>query len=89
MRPFRPECAAVQSQQLSSTAPFLFLRYVLQYVGGRLVNQALRKTGASDELPALLKQLADLRADSTRQERERNRYKLIVDNPTSNGAAQP
>ena len=37
-RPFRPECAAVQPQQLSSPPPFPSLRYVLQYVRRRLVH---------------------------------------------------
>ncbi len=41
--------------------------------------QALRKTGKKDELPALLKKLADLRQQATVEERERNRYKLIID----------
>jgi tetratricopeptide (TPR) repeat protein len=45
--------------------------------------QGLRKTGAKSEIPELLKRLAELRAESSRQEIERNRYKLVVDdNPT-------
>lgn len=39
--------------------------------------QALRKSGKKDEIPNLLKQLADLRTESTRQESERFRYKLV------------
>ena len=37
----------------------------------------LRKTGQKDELPALLKRLAELRQKATREEGEHNRYKLI------------
>lgn len=40
--------------------------------------QALRKTGKTDELPALLKRLAELRQQATEEEREHNRYKLVV-----------
>ncbi len=39
--------------------------------------QALRKTGDKAELPELLKRLADLRREATKQEEQRNRYKLI------------
>ena len=39
--------------------------------------QALRKAGNQQELPALLKRLAELRAESTKEEREHNRYKLV------------
>jgi tetratricopeptide (TPR) repeat protein len=42
--------------------------------------QGLRKTGAKSEIPGLLKRLADLRAESSKQEIERNRYKLVQDN---------
>lgn len=41
--------------------------------------QALRKTGQKEELPALLKRLAQLRQQATEEERERNRYKLVVE----------
>ena len=51
--------------------------------------QALRKTGEKGELPGLLKRLADLRAEATRQERERNRYKLVEDGEPANQPAQP
>jgi tetratricopeptide (TPR) repeat protein len=37
----------------------------------------LRRTGHSEELPALLQQLAQLRQKATREEGEHNRYKLI------------
>jgi tetratricopeptide (TPR) repeat protein len=39
---------------------------------------ALRKTGEQAEIPELLKKLAKARQDATRQEAERNRYKLVV-----------
>ena len=37
----------------------------------------LRRTGQKDELPPLLQRLAELRRNATREEGERNRYKLI------------
>jgi tetratricopeptide (TPR) repeat protein len=39
---------------------------------------ALRKTGDQAEIPDLLKRLAKARQDATKQEGERNRYKLVV-----------
>jgi tetratricopeptide (TPR) repeat protein len=48
--------------------------------------QALRKTGQTEELPELLKRLAQLREQATKEENERNRYKLLEDEPAS---AQP
>ena len=39
--------------------------------------QALRKSGRQDDLPDLLKRLAELRLDGTRDENQRNRYKLV------------
>ncbi len=39
---------------------------------------ALRKTNDQAEIPDLLKRLAKARQDATRQEGERNRYKLVV-----------
>jgi tetratricopeptide (TPR) repeat protein len=39
--------------------------------------QALRKTGQQGEIPDLLKRLAQLREQATKEERERYRYKLI------------
>ncbi len=47
--------------------------------------QALRKTGQTGEIPDVLKRLAKARQDATREEGERNRYKLVVD---STGAAK-
>ncbi|HKN37261.1 MAG TPA: tetratricopeptide repeat protein [Terriglobales bacterium] len=38
--------------------------------------QALRKTGKKEEIPALLKRLADLREQAAKEDRERYRYKL-------------
>jgi len=43
----------------------------------------LRKTGQRDELPALLKRLAELRQKATQEEGEHNRYKLIEQTETS------
>jgi tetratricopeptide (TPR) repeat protein len=42
--------------------------------------QALRKTDDKTELPDLLKRLAQLRQDATKQEEQRSRYKLIEGN---------
>lgn len=39
--------------------------------------QALRKSGQTNEIPGLLKQLADLRMTATKEEAARNRYKLV------------
>jgi tetratricopeptide (TPR) repeat protein len=39
--------------------------------------QALRKAGETKEIPDLLKRLAELRAETTKEEREHNRYKLV------------
>jgi tetratricopeptide (TPR) repeat protein len=39
--------------------------------------QALRKSGRKQEVPSLLKELADLRAQATKEEAEHNRYKLV------------
>jgi tetratricopeptide (TPR) repeat protein len=39
---------------------------------------ALRKTGNQTEIPELLKRLAKARQEATKQEGERNRYKLVV-----------
>ena len=44
--------------------------------------QALRKTGDKQELPDLLKRLAELRAESTKEELEHNRYKLVEAGPS-------
>jgi tetratricopeptide (TPR) repeat protein len=45
---------------------------------------ALRKTNQQAEIPDLLKQLAKSRQDATKQEAERNRYKLVVSSPIAN-----
>lgn len=46
----------------------------------------LRKTGHTQELPPLLQRLAELRQKATREEGERNRYKLIEQTETNNPA---
>ena len=50
--------------------------------------QALRKTGQQAEIPDLLKRLAQLREEATREERERYRYKLIEDPPVGGSAPE-
>ncbi|MGA8042072.1 MAG: tetratricopeptide repeat protein [Terracidiphilus sp.] len=45
--------------------------------------QALRKTDKSGEIPALLKRLAQLRQDATKEEREQYRYKLVEGDSTA------
>lgn len=51
--------------------------------------QALRKTGDKTELPELLKRLAQLRQEASKQEEQHNRYKLIEGSSPSKPAAQP
>jgi tetratricopeptide (TPR) repeat protein len=51
--------------------------------------QALRKSGNKEQIPALLKRLAELRAESTKEERERNRYALVEDGPATHTASHP
>jgi tetratricopeptide (TPR) repeat protein len=51
--------------------------------------QALRKTGQTSEIPDLLKRLAQLREEATQEERERYRYKLIVEDPPAGRSAPP
>jgi tetratricopeptide (TPR) repeat protein len=51
--------------------------------------QALRKTGQTSEIPGLVKRLAELREQATREERERYRYKLIVEDPPSGRPVPP
>lgn len=51
--------------------------------------QALRKTGNKAEIPELLKRLAALREQQTREERERYRYKLVEEDHTASPPAQP
>lgn len=45
--------------------------------------QALRKSERTEDIPNLLKRLADLRTESTKEEAERNRYKLVEDKSSS------
>lgn len=51
--------------------------------------QALRKSGNKNQIPDLLKRLADLRAESTKDEREHNRYKLVEETPGVKSATSP
>lgn len=51
--------------------------------------QALRKTGNKVEIPDLLKRLAALREQQTKEERERYRYRLVEENPAASPPAQP
>ena len=51
--------------------------------------QALRKSGRKDDLPELLKRLAELRMESTREEAEHNRYKLVEEKSPSRETEQP
>ncbi|GAC1662402.1 MAG: hypothetical protein NVS9B4_16010 [Candidatus Acidiferrum sp.] len=51
--------------------------------------QALRKTEQKDEIPDLLKRLALLREQVTKEERERYRYKLIEEDTSATPLAQP
>jgi tetratricopeptide (TPR) repeat protein len=50
---------------------------------------ALRKTGGQAEIPDLLKRLAKARQDATRQEGERNRYKLVAAPQGSSDGSAP
>jgi tetratricopeptide (TPR) repeat protein len=45
--------------------------------------QASRKSGRKDDIPDLLKRLADLRMEGTREEAQHNRYKLVEDTAPS------
>ena len=51
--------------------------------------QGLRKVGEKNEIPDLLKRLAELRAVASRQEIERNRYKLVLDNAPEPATSTP
>jgi tetratricopeptide (TPR) repeat protein len=53
--------------------------------------QALRKTGKNDEIPGLLKRLALLRQEGTKEEREHSRFKLVEGDaaPTQAPAPRP
>jgi tetratricopeptide (TPR) repeat protein len=51
--------------------------------------QALRKSGRTNDIPDLLKRLADLRMEGTKEEAAHNRYKLIEDKSSSMEKPQP
>jgi tetratricopeptide (TPR) repeat protein len=51
--------------------------------------QALRKTEQKAEIPDLLKRLAHLREQATKEERERYRYKLIAEDTPAKQPVQP
>ncbi|MGA9472443.1 MAG: tetratricopeptide repeat protein [Terriglobales bacterium] len=51
--------------------------------------QALRKSGQTEELPHLLKRLANLRIEGAKEEAERNRYKLVEEKSPSMEKPQP
>ena len=51
--------------------------------------QALRKSGRTDDIPGLLKRLAELRMEGTKEEAAHNRYKLIENNSPSMEKPQP
>jgi tetratricopeptide (TPR) repeat protein len=51
--------------------------------------QALRKSGRTNEIPDLLKRLADLRIEGTKEEATHNRYKLVEEKSLSMEKQQP
>ncbi len=51
--------------------------------------QALRKAGETKEIPDLLTRLAELRAESTKEEREHNRYKLVEAGAAPSATTEP
>jgi len=51
--------------------------------------QALRKSGRTEGIPDLLKRLANLRIEGTKEEAERNRYKLVEEKSPSMEKPQP
>lgn len=51
--------------------------------------QALRKSGHKDDIPELLKRLADLRMEATKQEAAHNRYKLVEEKSPAMEKPQP
>ncbi len=51
--------------------------------------QALRKSGNNNEVPALLKRLASIRQQTTKDEMEHYRYKLVEGSPEQQQPAQP
>ena len=51
--------------------------------------QTRRKTGNLGEIPDLLKRLAWLRAQATKEDRQRSRYKLVEEDTQPKQTAQP
>jgi tetratricopeptide (TPR) repeat protein len=51
--------------------------------------QGLRKSGKKDEVPDLLKRLADLRMAGTKEESEHNRYRLVEEKSPYSEKSQP
>lgn len=51
--------------------------------------QALRKSGRTNDIPDLLKRLADLRMEGTKEEAAHNRYKLVEEKSPLMEKAQP
>ena len=51
--------------------------------------QGLRKSGRTNEIPELLKQLVDLRMAATKEDAKRNRYALVEGESPSAGELQP
>jgi tetratricopeptide (TPR) repeat protein len=51
--------------------------------------QALRKTGQKQEIPQLLARLAQLREQATKEERDRYRYKLFVEDKAESQPLEP
>ena len=51
--------------------------------------QALRKNGQTQDIPSLLKRLAELRTESTKEEAIHNRYKLVDEKSASAEKTQP
>jgi tetratricopeptide (TPR) repeat protein len=52
------------------------------------LTQALRKTGKANEIPPLLKRLADLREEERKNENSKNRYKLVEPNAPASPTPQ-
>ena len=51
--------------------------------------QAQRKSGRTTDIPELLKRLADLRIEGTKEEAEHNRYRLVEDKIPAHGETRP
>jgi tetratricopeptide (TPR) repeat protein len=51
--------------------------------------QAMRKSGRTNDIPDLLKRLADLRMEGTKEEATHNRYKLVEEKSSSMERPQP